>query len=146
MERKGSEAELLRSSRQENPQALRRECPCPHAAPLPRAVMPERQQAAASAWQDMSLRCVHAKGFLRAASPRRPLVVGCHKWARNSDLNIARESRLKKSSCCDKTSMTLRGLLPRVEAEGREGGEGSLDKAFDSEQAASRGRAAAHWH
>lgn len=42
--------------------------------------------------------------------------------------------------------MTLRGLLPRVEAEGREGGEGSLDKAFDSEQAASRGRAAAHWH
>lgn len=42
--------------------------------------------------------------------------------------------------------MTLRGLLPLVKAEGQEGGEGSLDKALDSEQATSLGRAAAHWH
>lgn len=54
--------------------------------------------------------------------------------------------QVEKSSCCAKTSMTLRGLLPLVKAEGQKGGEGSLDKALDSEQATSLGRAAAHWH
>lgn len=45
--------------------------------------------------------------------------------------------QIEKSSCWDKTSMTLGGLLPRGKAEGQEGVKGSLDEALDSERATS---------
>lgn len=42
------------------------------------ATLRERWQAAAFTWQDTSLGCVWAKGFLRAVPPTRSLLLGCH--------------------------------------------------------------------
>ena len=44
----------------------------------PGATLREKWQVAAFTWQDMSLHCVQAKGFLRAVSPTWLLLLGCH--------------------------------------------------------------------
>jgi len=63
-----------------NPHASRTERACPRTAPLLGAPGQrcERRKAAALAWQDTSLRCVRAKGFLRAVSLMGLLLLGCH--------------------------------------------------------------------
>lgn len=127
-----------------NAHAARTERACPGAAPLLGAMLQQRWQAAAS-FGRTHLCAVSSQGLPKGSVTHVAVTSRLPQCARNSDLNITIESRLK-SSCWGKASMTQGGLLPRGKAEGQEGVKGSLDEALDSEQLLSLGRAAAHWH
>lgn len=103
-----------------NPQALRTEH-CPHAAPLPGAVLLRRRQAAAMA----------ARGTVCAtATPKAPnsSSQGSRFWAAAASKILRSKGhyrkRVEQSSCCTK-SRTPGTVLPQALAAGQQGGSGS---------------------
>lgn len=89
---------------------------CPRAAPLLEAMLQQRWQVAASLGRT-HLCAVSGQGLPRGSVTHMALTSSLPQCARNSDLNITIESRLK-SSCWGKTSMIQGELLPRGKAEG----------------------------
>lgn len=112
--RAGGRAIMKLKARNAHPS--RRECACPRATPLLEAMLQQRWQVAASLGRT-HLCAVSGQGLLRGSVIHVALTSRLPQCARNSDLNITTESRLK-SSCWGKISMIQGELRPRGKAEG----------------------------